>query len=312
MLDAGVAYLACDVERISRRGDHTIYLGARDRLGATRYGCRCSTSAAATCASSAPRRPSCAASRTALPRGLGRADADDRPDAARPRQRHRHPLHRRGRRAAAGHAPRRDLVGRRGLGAPSGRSSEGVPDLPGRRARPRRHEVGRARRLVSRDCWSTTCWPSPTRSSLDDLPPASASAWAPMTALTFATRHPERLRTRSSAASTSCASRAPAWRGGSWIPTRIEREEPAWAAALERRHGPVQGAGAWQRLLRAIVADVATPAAADAGGAAARPPAGPAGLRRPRRLRADRPRRRDPPPAARRAAAASRPTAPTR
>ncbi len=26
-------------------------------------------------------------------------------------------------------------------------------------------------------------------------------------------------------------------------PERIEREEPAWAAQLERRHGPVQGAG---------------------------------------------------------------------
>jgi hypothetical protein len=27
-------------------------------------------------------------------------------------------------------------------------------------------------------------------------------------------------------------------------PERIEREEPAWAAQLERRHGPVQGEAA--------------------------------------------------------------------
>ena len=41
-------------------------------------------------------------------------------------------------------------------------------------------------------------------------------------------------------------------------PERILREEPEWAAQLERRHGPVQGAGAWQRLLPAIAQDVAT------------------------------------------------------
>ena len=41
-------------------------------------------------------------------------------------------------------------------------------------------------------------------------------------------------------------------------PARIDRQDPAWAAALERRHGPVQGAGAWRRLLPAIAADVAS------------------------------------------------------
>jgi pimeloyl-ACP methyl ester carboxylesterase len=40
-------------------------------------------------------------------------------------------------------------------------------------------------------------------------------------------------------------------------PDRIERNEPGWAAALERRHGPTQGPGAWQKLLRAISADIA-------------------------------------------------------
>ena len=31
VLDAGVAHLECDVERTLDGGDHTIYLGARDR-----------------------------------------------------------------------------------------------------------------------------------------------------------------------------------------------------------------------------------------------------------------------------------------
>jgi len=40
-------------------------------------------------------------------------------------------------------------------------------------------------------------------------------------------------------------------------PGRIERADPAWAAALARRHDPVQGPGAWRRLLPAIADDVA-------------------------------------------------------
>lgn len=39
-------------------------------------------------------------------------------------------------------------------------------------------------------------------------------------------------------------------------PDRIEREDPAWAAQLARRHDPVQGEGAWRRLLTAIAADI--------------------------------------------------------
>jgi pimeloyl-ACP methyl ester carboxylesterase len=38
---------------------------------------------------------------------------------------------------------------------------------------------------------------------------------------------------------------------------RIERQDPAWAAALARRHDPVQGPGAWRRLMPAIAAFVA-------------------------------------------------------
>ena len=78
-----------------------------------------------------------------------------------------------------------------------------------------------------------------------------------MTALTFATRYPERLRTAIICGidivrepRTSVARRL-------MDPQRIEREEPEWAAQLERRHGPVQGEGAWKRLLPAIVDDVA-------------------------------------------------------
>ncbi len=40
-------------------------------------------------------------------------------------------------------------------------------------------------------------------------------------------------------------------------PIRIDRDDPTWAADLAQRHDPVQGAGAWRRLLPAIAADVA-------------------------------------------------------
>jgi dienelactone hydrolase len=40
-------------------------------------------------------------------------------------------------------------------------------------------------------------------------------------------------------------------------PERIDREDPAWAALLGRRHDAGQGVGAWRRLLPAIAADVA-------------------------------------------------------
>jgi pimeloyl-ACP methyl ester carboxylesterase len=38
---------------------------------------------------------------------------------------------------------------------------------------------------------------------------------------------------------------------------RIERRDPAWAAALARRHDPAQGPGAWRRLMPAIADFVA-------------------------------------------------------
>jgi pimeloyl-ACP methyl ester carboxylesterase len=52
-------------------------------------------------------------------------------------------------------------------------------------------------------------------------------------------------------------------------PDRIARDDPEWAAQLERRHGPVQGPGAWRRLLPIVV-----------GAMARRPLLTPADLRR--------------------------------
>jgi pimeloyl-ACP methyl ester carboxylesterase len=39
-------------------------------------------------------------------------------------------------------------------------------------------------------------------------------------------------------------------------PARLERDDPAWAARLARWHDPVQGEGAWRRLLLAIRDDI--------------------------------------------------------
>lgn len=39
-------------------------------------------------------------------------------------------------------------------------------------------------------------------------------------------------------------------------PEQIEREDPAWAQRLARRHDPVQGVGAWKRLMVAIREDI--------------------------------------------------------
>lgn len=79
-----------------------------------------------------------------------------------------------------------------------------------------------------------------------------------MTALRFATRYPDRLRTlvvigisTEREPRTSVARRI-------LDPRRIDRDDPTWAAELGRRHDAVQGSGAWGRLLDAVVADVAT------------------------------------------------------
>jgi pimeloyl-ACP methyl ester carboxylesterase len=77
-----------------------------------------------------------------------------------------------------------------------------------------------------------------------------------MTALRFGVRYPERLRTLVLVGTD--VQREPRTSVARVLmdPERIEREEPAWAAQLERRHAPVQGSGAWRTLLPAIAGDV--------------------------------------------------------
>lgn len=79
-----------------------------------------------------------------------------------------------------------------------------------------------------------------------------------MTALTFATRYPDRLRTAMICGIDIVREPRSSVARRLMDPERIQREEPEWAAQLERRHGPVQGEGAWQRLLPVIAADVAS------------------------------------------------------
>ena len=52
ILEAAIAYVGCEVERVIPAGDHTMYIGARGRgrLRATTRAGRCCTSAGATCA----------------------------------------------------------------------------------------------------------------------------------------------------------------------------------------------------------------------------------------------------------------------
>lgn len=78
-----------------------------------------------------------------------------------------------------------------------------------------------------------------------------------MTALQFASQWPERLRTLVLVGITT--QREPRASVGRRLmdPEVILARNPAWAAELSRRHDPVQGAGAWQRLLPAIAADIA-------------------------------------------------------
>ena len=78
-----------------------------------------------------------------------------------------------------------------------------------------------------------------------------------MTALQFGARYPERLRTMVVVGITTL--REPRASVGRHLmdPARILEREPAFAETLARRHDAGQGAGAWQRLLPAIAADIA-------------------------------------------------------
>lgn len=79
-----------------------------------------------------------------------------------------------------------------------------------------------------------------------------------MTALQFGARHPERLRTLVVVGITTL--REPRASVGRRLmdPERILAREPDFAATLARRHDTGQGVGAWQKLLPAIAADIAT------------------------------------------------------
>jgi pimeloyl-ACP methyl ester carboxylesterase len=77
-----------------------------------------------------------------------------------------------------------------------------------------------------------------------------------MSALQFATRFPERLRTLVVVGITTQREPRASVAARLMNPERIDRDDPAWAKELEARHGPGQGAGAWRRLLPAIAADV--------------------------------------------------------
>jgi 3-oxoadipate enol-lactonase len=77
-----------------------------------------------------------------------------------------------------------------------------------------------------------------------------------MTALGFAVRAPERLRTLVVVGIT--AARGPRASVGRRLmdPKRITRDDPAWAAEMTLTIDAVQGPGAWRRLLPAIAADI--------------------------------------------------------
>lgn len=78
-----------------------------------------------------------------------------------------------------------------------------------------------------------------------------------MTALQFAARWPERLRTLIVAGITTQREPRASVARRLMDPDWIDRNEPARAAVLSRRHDPVQGVDAWRRLLPAIAHDVA-------------------------------------------------------
>ena len=79
-----------------------------------------------------------------------------------------------------------------------------------------------------------------------------------MTALGFASRAPARLRTLVVVGITTARQPRASVARRLMDPDRITRDDPAWAADLARTMDPVQGPGAWRRLLPAIAEDVAT------------------------------------------------------
>jgi len=86
---------------------------------------------------------------------------------------------------------------------------------------------------------------------------AAGFSMGAMTLLTYATRHPDRLV--SAVIAGISPEREPRARVAAHLmdPDRIDRDEPAWAGQLDKRHTPAMGPGGWRDLLRRILADVA-------------------------------------------------------
>jgi pimeloyl-ACP methyl ester carboxylesterase len=78
-----------------------------------------------------------------------------------------------------------------------------------------------------------------------------------MTALQYAVRSADRLRTLTIVGITTQREPRLSVLRELTDPERVDRDDPVWAAELARRHDPGQGVGAWRRLLPAITADVA-------------------------------------------------------
>ncbi len=78
-----------------------------------------------------------------------------------------------------------------------------------------------------------------------------------MTALRFAARSPERLLSLVLVGADVEPEPGTSVARVMLDPDRIARDDPEWAAQLERRHGPVQGSGAWRRLLPIVVGAMA-------------------------------------------------------
>ena len=79
-----------------------------------------------------------------------------------------------------------------------------------------------------------------------------------MTALQYAVRNPDRIRTMTIVGITTEREPRASVARRLMDPARADRDDPAWAALLGQRHDAGQGDGAWRRLLPAIAADVAT------------------------------------------------------
>jgi len=79
-----------------------------------------------------------------------------------------------------------------------------------------------------------------------------------MTALQYAARFDDRLRTLVVIGITTQREPRASVARRLMDPQRADVDDPAWGAILARRHDAGQGVGAWRRLLPAIAADVAT------------------------------------------------------